>query len=104
MAAAAGKTQRPLGVYVIFVSNTAYLEWRLCRMAEKAGLNSVSLCIGAPPKQYEVAEEADLTVVIYNPARRSQQKVTANFALRKGELDDAKADAIVKAVAEVLPK
>jgi hypothetical protein len=29
--------------------------------------------------------------------------VTANFALRKGELDDAKTDAIVKAVTDVLP-
>jgi len=102
--AATGKTNRSLGVYVIFVSKTDGLEWRLHRMAEKTGVNSASLCIGAPPTQYEVANEADVTVVIYNPARRSQQKVIANFALRKGELDDAKTDAIVKALAEVLPK
>jgi len=30
--------------------------------------------------------------------------VTANFALRKGELDDEKVEAIVKALTEVLPK
>jgi hypothetical protein len=64
----------------------------------------VSLGIGAPPKDYEVAKEADVTVVIYNVSRRGQQKVMANFALRLGELDEAKADAIVKALSDVLPK
>jgi hypothetical protein len=70
----------------------------------REGGNSALLCIGAPPVQYEVANQAGVTVVIYNPARRLQQKVTANRALRKGELDNAKADPIVQAVAEVLPK
>ena len=51
-----------------------------------------------------VAKDAAVTVVIYNMARRGQQKVTANFALRKGELNEAKADAIVKALSDVLPK
>ena len=102
--AAAGKAGNPLGAYVIFVSNSDGLDKRLRQMAHKEALNRVSLCIGAPPTQYEVANEADMTVVIYNPARRNQQKVTANFALRKGELDEAKTDAIVKAVSEVLPK
>jgi hypothetical protein len=37
-------------------------------------------------------------------ARRWEQKVTANFALRKDELDDARIDAIVQALAEVLPR
>ena len=45
-----------------------------------------------------------MTVVIYNPGRRNEQAVVANFALRKGELDDAKCDAIVAALAQVLPK
>ena len=45
-----------------------------------------------------------MTVVIYSQGRRPQQKVTANFAFRKGELDDAKTKAIVKALSDVLPK
>jgi hypothetical protein len=101
---AARKTERPLGAYVIFVSNSDGLDKRIRGMAEKAAGNRVSLCIGAPPTQYEVANEADVTVVIYNPARRNQQTVKANFALRKGELDEEKTDAIVEALAEVLPK
>jgi hypothetical protein len=101
--AAAGKTARPVGAYVIFISNADGLDNRLRSRAEKDGLKRVHLCIGEPPGNYEIAGEADVTVVIYTVGRRSQQTVTANFALRKGELDEAKADAIVKALTAVLP-
>jgi hypothetical protein len=101
--AAAGKAAQPLGAYVIFVNNADGLDKQLRGMAECEALKRVNLCIGAPPKNYEIANEADVTVVIYSVARRGQP-VTANFALRKGELDEAKADAIVKALTEVLPK
>ena len=102
--AASGKVPRALGVYVIFDCNAGGLDQRLRAIAEKEKLKRVSLCIGPPPADYGVAREADLTVVIYTPGRRAQQRVTANFALRRGELDQAKADAIVKALAEVLPR
>ena len=102
--AAVGKTPRALGVYVIFVSNADGLDNKLRRMAEKEKLKRVSLCIGAPPPKYEVSGEADVTAVIYRLGRRRQEPVMANFALRKGELDEAKADAIVKALSDVLPK
>src|SRR5262249_17829469 len=58
--------------------------------------------IGVPPADYAVAKEADVTVVVYSPERRGQQHVTANFALRKGELQD-RIDAIATAIADVLP-
>ena len=47
---------------------------------------------------------ADITVVIYHVGERRLEKVTANFALRKGELNEAKTDAIVKALSAVLPQ
>jgi hypothetical protein len=102
--AAAGKTPRPPGVYILFDSNAGGLDNQLRGMAEKGGLKRVSLCIGPPPADYGVAREADVTVVIYRVGQRRQERVTANFALRKGELDEAKADAIVKALSEALPK
>jgi hypothetical protein len=104
MDAAAGKAKRALGLYVIFVSNSDGLDKRLRAMAEKGSLKHVCLGIGAPPNDYQIAKDADVTAVIYNVGRRTKQNVKANFALRKGELDDAKADAIVKALDEVLPK
>ena len=102
--AVAGKTARPLGAYVLFVNNADGLDKQLRGLAEKESLKRVSLCIGEPPGDYGVAKEADVTVVIYRVGPRRQEKVTANFALRKGELDEAKADAIVKALSEALPQ
>jgi hypothetical protein len=102
--AAAGKTARALGAYVIFVTNADGLDKKLRGLAETAKLKRVAFGIGAPPEQYEVAKEADVTVVIYSVGRRWEQKVTANFALRKGELDKAQTRAIVKALSAVLPK
>jgi hypothetical protein len=102
---AAGKYTggRQLGTYIIF-NQADGLADQLRSMAKTEDLKRVSLCIAAVPPKYEVANEAALTVVIYNPARRNQQAVTANFALRKGELDESKIDDIVEALTKVLPK
>ncbi len=97
------KPGRKPGVFIIFESKADGLEQRLRCIAETAGLKHVSLCIGAAPADYAVAGAADLTAVIYTLHRRPEQKVTANVALRKGELTAAKADAIVKALGQVLP-
>jgi hypothetical protein len=102
--ASAGKHPRALGAYVLFDSKADGLDKKLRTLAEKKALKRVSLGIGAAPQDYGVAKEADITVVIYTAGRRYEQKVTANFALRKGDLDKKKTDAIVKALAKVLPK
>jgi hypothetical protein len=103
MQAAVGKTPRQLGAYVMFMNDSKGLDQRLRSLAEKEKIQRVALGIGVPPPDYEVAGEADVTAVVYSPARRYQQHVTANFALRKGELNDAKVNDIVKAVAAMLP-
>lgn len=100
----AAKGQRPPGVYVLFDSNAAGLDNQLRALAEKEALRHVLLGIGPPPEDYQVSREADVTVVIYKVGRRRQEAVTANFALRACELDDAKIDAIVKALSEALPR
>jgi hypothetical protein len=100
----AGKSPRPLGLYIIFVNNSDGLDKKLRELAEKESLTHVNFGIGAPPDQYEVSKNAEITAVIYSPGRRPEQHVTTNFALWKHELDEAKTKAIVKAVSEVLPK
>src|SRR5262245_2936038 len=102
MQGAAHKTPRPLGAYVMFMNDAPGLDKDLRSLADKQAIKQVALGIGAPPQDYAIAPEVDLTVVIYPPARRGKQKVSANFALRKGELD-ANAEAIVKEIAAVLP-
>src|SRR5262249_35225134 len=101
--AAAGKTARPAGAFVIFVNNADGLDRRLRALAEKEGLKRASLCIGAGPGGWDVAPEADANAVSDGIGRRRLEPVTANFAFRKGELNDARADAIVKALSDVLP-
>jgi hypothetical protein len=104
LGAAAGKGPRPAGVFVIFDSKTEGLDKQLRALAEKKKLQHISLCIGPPPEDYEVSKDADITVVIYKIGKRRGEKVLANFALRKGELDKAKSKEIVKALSDVLPK
>ncbi len=102
--ATAGKHERPLGVFVLFLNNADGLDKQLRDLAEKESLKRVSLCIGSPPDDYKIAKEADITVVVYTVGRRNKQTVTANLALRRGELDEARSEAILKALNEVLPK
>jgi hypothetical protein len=104
LATVAGKSARPLGVYILFDGKPEYLEAQLIAMAEIEGLHHVSLCIGKAPDDYEIARDADMTVVVYQPNRRREQKVTGNFALRTGELTDDKAVDILRAFTAVLPK
>ena len=104
LALADGKTENPLGLYVIFDSKSVMIENELHKLAEYEAVRNVTLSIGTAPPKYEVSDAADITVVIYNIGRRNQQHVTANFALRNGDLDAAKTEAIIKALAEVLPK
>jgi hypothetical protein len=94
---------KKLGTYVIMSDAPGRAE-HLRELAQKQGLRGVSLCLGVVPQRYELNPEAELTVVIYNPNWRNQQTVQANFALRQGELDEAKCAAIVEALAKVLPK
>jgi hypothetical protein len=102
--AVAGKWPRGPGVFVVFDSKEAGLEKKLQDMASKEKLKRVSLCIDTPPKSYEVAKKADVTVVIYKLGKRRNEPVTANFALYECELDEPKIAAIIKAMSDVLPK
>jgi hypothetical protein len=94
---------RKLGTFVLMRDAHGRAD-QLRGLAQKQALERVSLCIGDAGPRYAVAPEADVTVVIYNPARRGYQSVQANFAFLKGELDEAKSDAIIEALSKVLPK
>jgi hypothetical protein len=103
MQMAVHKTPRPLGAFVMFIYDAPGLDQGLRSLAKKEAIKQVALGIGVPPPDYAIAPDADVTVVVYPPARRNKQKVSANFALRKGELDDAKIEKIAKAIGAVLP-
>jgi hypothetical protein len=92
-----------LGTYVI-VQDAAGRAEQLRDIAKREGVQHVSMAIGVAPPRYEVSSEAEITIVIYNPERRNQQSVVANFAFRKGQLDESRVDAVVQALSNVLPR
>src|SRR5919109_186316 len=73
-----------MGSFVVFCSDDEQLEGKLKELAKKEKLDHIALTIDNPqgPPRYKVAKEADITVVLYQ-----QQKVKANYAFKKGELN-----------------
>ena len=101
--AASGKHGKKLGTFVI-IGNADGRAEQLRSLAQQESLQRVTLCIGNAPPRYEVNPDADVTVVIYTVGRPGRQQVAANFALSECGLDEAKTDAILAALSEVLPK
>jgi hypothetical protein len=88
-----------MGSFVVFLSDKEGLDKELKALAEKEGLKECILTIDnvAGPEGYDVAKEAEVTVVLYN-----RRKVEANFAYRKGELNDKAIDQIVKDLGKIV--
>ena len=101
--AASPKYKNKLGTFVI-IGDAPNRADQLKSLAQQKSLSRVTLCIGAAPPRYEINPTADATIVIYTPGRPGQNKVTANFALRNGDLDDCMTDEIITALSDVLPK
>jgi hypothetical protein len=91
----AKNSKAKMGSFVVFLSDDEKLSDKLESLAKKEGIKKCVLSIDNPagPKGYNVAKEADVTVVLYN-----NRKVVANYAFKKGDLNDA---AITKIMADV---
>jgi hypothetical protein len=90
-----------MGSFVVFLSDDEKLEGKLKALAEKEGIKNCIFSIDNPagPKGYEVAKEADITVVLY-----SKQKVASNYAFKKGELNSKGIAAVVADIPKILPE
>ena len=90
-----------MGSFVVFLSDEEALANQLKDMAKKEGIEQTVLSIDNPagPKDYNVAKDADVTVVLY-----TKHNVKANYAFKKGELKDKDVDQIVTDIAKILPK
>src|SRR4051794_18683713 len=97
------RPQDRYGVFVILLSDDAAARQRLKDLAARAGLKQVVLCTtdARGQQRNNLAADADVSVAVYGG---QWWKVSANFALRKGELNRQRADAIFEAVTRVLPK
>lgn len=87
--------------FVTFLSDDEKLEDALKKFAEKEGIKKTVLSIDnvAGPKGYDIAKDADVTVILY-----TNRKVEANHAFRKGELNAAAVDRVVADLSKIQPK
>lgn len=90
-----------MGSFVVFCNDDEGLKDKLHKLAEKENLKKTILTIDNPsgPSKYEVAKDADVTVVLYY-----KQKVKVNKAYKKGELTEKEIAGIVADIPKILPE
>ena len=100
-AATAENKSKRMGSFVVYLSDDEALEDQLKTLAEKNGIKNCVLSIDnvAGPKGYNVAKDADVTVVLY-----TKGNVKANHSFKKGELNDKAIDKVVADVTKILPE
>lgn len=89
-----------MGSYAVFCSDQEGLDKLLKDMAGKQGLKKLVLAIDNPagPKDYEIARDAEVTVLLYN-----EFTVRANHAFKTGELNAKSIDRIVADISKIIP-
>jgi hypothetical protein len=90
-----------MGSFVVFCNDEEGLDKQLKTLADKQKLKKIVLTIDNPagPKNYDIAKDAEVTVVLY-----TKHEVKSNYAFKKGELKAADIDKIVSEVSKILPK
>ena len=90
---------KEMGSFVVFLSDKEGLDKELAEVASKEKIEKTVLAVDNPagPKAYNVARDADVTVVLY-----VDRKVKANHAFKKGELTDKDIETIVSEVPMIL--
>ena len=88
-----------MGSYAVFCSDKEGLDTQLKELASKQGLKKLVLSIDNPagPKSYEIAKDADVTVLLYN-----EFTVRANHAFKAGELNTKSIERVVADVAKIV--
>jgi len=84
-----------MGSFVVFCSDEEGLADKLKQVAKDEDLKKIVLSIDNPagPKGYNVASEADVTVILYK-----DRLVKGNYAFKKGALTEKDIQKIVQAI------
>jgi hypothetical protein len=98
-AATGQNTDKRMGSFVVFLSDDESLPSKLKELAKNEKLENIVLSIDNPagPEKYNVARDADVTVVLY-----TQSTVKANHAFKKGQLKDTNVQTICADVPKIL--
>ena len=94
-----------MGSFIVFLNDEEGLDKKLKDLADKQKLEKIVLAIDNPagPKDYNIAKEADITVVLY-VGSYNKGAVKANYTFKKGEMKDKDIDKIVEDLAKILPE
>lgn len=101
-AATAKNSGCKMGSFVVFLNDEEGLDKKLKELAEKEKLEKLVLSIAetpAGPSGYDIAKEADVTVVLY-----TKRNVKVNYAFKKGELKDKDIEKIISDLTKILPE
>jgi len=92
-----------MGSFVVFLNGDEGLDKKLKDLADKQKLEKIALAIDNPagPKEYNIAKEADITVVLYVGAY-TKGAVKVNYTFKKGELNDKAIEKILADVPKIL--
>lgn len=88
-----------MGSFVVFLNDEEGLKDKLEKLAKDSNLGKCVLSIDNPagPKDYNVAKDADVTVVLY-----VERVAKANHAFKKGELNEKAIEKIVSELPKIL--
>jgi hypothetical protein len=88
-----------MGTFAVFCSDAEGLEGKLKDLAKKEDLKKLILSIDNPagPKGYDIAKDADITVLLY-----VKKNVKVNYAFKKGEFKASDIDKIVADLPKIL--
>jgi hypothetical protein len=80
--------EKKIKSFVVFLNDDEKLADQLKDLAKSEGIKGTVFAIDNPagPKDYNIAKDADVTVLLY-----SKHKVVVNHAFRKGEFNEAAA-------------
>jgi len=94
-----------MGSFAVFCSDKDGLDKELKKLDGEQKLKKLVLSIDNPagPKEYNIAKDAEVTVLLYNTVEKTDgfyTLVQGNYAFRKGELNDA----AIKKIVDSIPK
>jgi hypothetical protein len=101
-AATVSNSKAHMGSFVVFLNDDEGFTKKLTEVAKKEGLKECVLTVDtnkAGPTGYDIAKDADITVVLYN-----RRTVQSNHSFRRGELNPQAIDRIVADISKILPE
>jgi hypothetical protein len=99
--ATAKSKEKKLGSFVVMLSDEESMAEKLITLADKERIDQTILGLmeSAGPPEFEVAKDAEITVVLY-----TGRKVKVNYAFKKGKMTAEDISRILADLPKILPE